>query len=136
MGVPTRFALAWALSFAGAVVVQQIVTAAMGERDMVFAIVFVAAMATLATAVFALSLWRRRTAARLNWTAGVLLAVMLALGIVVYFAGRASLQPGIGGNIGFLLAQFFAFYVLAPGVVAVLLQMSLLRGVVAPRQGV
>jgi hypothetical protein len=78
------------------------------------------------TAVFGAVLWRWQRA--IGRAAAVLLIVMLVFGVAVYAAGVASHSPGIGGNIGYLIALLVDFYFVIPAAAAVAIHWLLLRG--------
>lgn len=127
MPLPARVALAFALSLVAAGGAQQAIMLAAGERDTAGALAFLVPIVALITFVFAIVAWRRRTVASLSWTAGAILAVMLALGLAAYAFGRANVTPGIGGNIVYLLALFLDEYLLLPAAAAVPIHWLLLR---------
>ena len=80
----------------------------------------------LITAVFGLVAWRRPSA--IGRIASVMLNAMLVFGVVVYIFGVNSMSPGIGGNIGYMMAMLVDFYFLLPAALAVPVHWWLLRG--------
>jgi hypothetical protein len=127
MPLSARLALAFALSLVAAGVMQQAIMAAAREWDTAGALAFLAPIVGLITITFAVAMWRRRTAASLTWTAGAILAVMLALGLAAYAFGLAYLQPGFAGNILYKMALYLDLYVLLPAAAAVPIHWRLLR---------
>jgi len=134
MGVALHFALAFALSLVAAGGLQQAIMLAAGERDALIALFFVVPVVALVTGAFAVAL-RRRRRKRLRWAAGLLLAAMLVLGGAIYAIGRATLVPGIAGNIGYLLALFVDLYVLLPSAIAVPVHAWVLHPLTATAEG-
>lgn len=119
MPLPARLALAFALSLIAAAGMQQAIMLAAREWDTAGAIAFLVPIIALITIALAVVAWRRRTIASLNWAAGAILAVMLALSLAAYAFGLAYLQPGFAGNILYKLALFIDLYLLLPAAVAV-----------------
>ena len=128
MGIAARLAFAFMLSLAAAGVIQQGLMLAVGVSGSASALPLLLPVVGLITAVFALLTGRPRGETELWWIAGAMLAVMLVLGLAIYIFGRATLVPGVGGDISYLLALFFNFYLLLPSVVAPPLHVLLLRG--------
>ena len=126
MSLPTRIALAFALSFAAAGAVQQAIMIADGAKGTASALFPLAVIVLVVTAVFGAVLWRRPAA--IGRTAAAMLILMLVFGVAVYVAGVASHSPGVGGNIVYLIALLVDFYFLIPAAVAVAIQWLLLRG--------
>lgn len=89
-----------------------------------------AVLVALISGAYALLLGRRFGVAR---SAAILLAGLLALGGGIYAWGVHDLQPGIGGNIGYLLARMAALHLLLPAAVAVPVHWWLLRVATATR---
>ena len=133
MPLPARITLAFVLSFAAAGVVQQaamINDRANGPLD---ALKPLAVCILLITAVFGAVAWWRRSASAIGWTAGVMLAVMLVFGVAIYIFGVSTISPGIGGNIGYMMAMLVDFYFLLPSAVAVAIHWKLLHGAAKDR---
>ena len=120
-----RLALAFTLSFVLCGTAQQAVMTASGETATASALAPLAAGLALITLVFGIVAWRRP--ARAGRNAAILLAAMLVCGIAIYSAGANSISPGVGGNIGYLVAQLIDFYFLAPAMIAVPVHGLLLR---------
>ena len=57
-----------------------------------------------------------------------MLIAMLVFGVAVYVLGVNSMSPGIGGNIGYMMAMLVDFYFLLPAALAVPIHWWLLRG--------
>ena len=72
--------------------------------------------------------------AAIGWTAAIMLAAMLVFGVAVYSFGVNDLRPGIGGNIGYLIAMLVVFYFLLPSALAVPIHWLSLRAAVKPRE--
>ena len=130
MPLHIRFALAFALSFATGGALQQAIMAAYDSRAAPWALAPLGACILLVTIVFGVVLWRRPAA--IGWPASIMLAAMLVFGVVVYSFGVNDLRPGIGGNIGYLIAMLVVFYFLLPSAVAVPIHWLLLRAAVKP----
>ena len=125
-----RFALAFALSFAAGGALQQAIMGAFDSGMAPWALAPLGACILLITIVFGVVLWRRPSA--IGWTAAIMLVAMLVFGVVVYSFGVNDLRPGIGGNIGYLIAMLVVFYFLLPSAVAVPIHWLLLRAAVKP----
>ena len=130
MSLPARIALAFALSFAAGGAVQQAIMIADGAKGTASALIPLAVIVLVVTAMFGAVLWRRPAA--IGRTAAVLLILMLVFGVIVYVVGVSNLSPGIGGNIVYLIALLVDFYFLIPAAVAVAMQWLLLRGAGKP----
>ena len=126
MPLLTRVALAFAPSFATGGALQQAIMWAYDSGMAPWALVPLGVCILLVTIVFGVVLWRRPSA--IGWTAAIMLVVMLVFGVVVYSFGVNDLRPGIGGNIGYLIAMLMVFYVLPPSALAVPIHWLLLRG--------
>jgi len=126
MPLSARVALAFALSLAAAGAVQQALMSAYDSGTAPWALPPIGICILLITIVFGLVLWRRPSA--IGLTAIIMLAVMLMLGGVIYNFGVNDLRPGVGGNIGYLIAMLVVFYVLPPSALAVPIHWLLLRG--------
>ena len=124
MPLPARLALA--LSFAAAGVVQQAAMINDRANGPLGALKPLAVCILLVTLVFGLVVWRRRSA--VGRTAAVMLGAMLAFGVAVYIFGVNTVSPGIGGNIGYMMAMLVDFYFLLPSAAAVPIHWWLLRG--------
>jgi len=130
MPLPARIALAFALSLAAAGAVQQAIMHAYDSGAAPWALVPLGVCILLVTIVFGVVLWRRPSA--IGWTAAIMLVAMLVFGVVVYSFGVNDLRPGIGGNIGYLIAMLVVFDFLLPSAVAVPIHWLLLRAAVKP----
>jgi hypothetical protein len=125
MPLAARWALAFALSLVAAGALQQAIMA--GEHGPLSALPPLAAGVALISVLFALVVWRRRTARAIGLAAAALAAVMLALGAAIAVLGVLSLSPGFGGNIAYGIALIVDFYFLVPASVAVPIHWFLLR---------
>lgn len=121
-----RIALAFALSLAAAGALQQALMLAFDNGAQPWALPPLGICVVLITIVFGLVLWLRPAA--IGWAAIIMLAVMLVFGGVIYHLGVNDLRPGVGGNIGYLIAMLVVFYVLPPSAFAVPIHWLLLRG--------
>jgi hypothetical protein len=121
-----RFIIAFALSFIAGGAIQQWIMATYDSAPALDALPPLAVCILLITAVFGLVAWRRPSA--IGRTASVLLIVMLVFGVAVYIFGVNSMSPGIGGNIGYMMAMLVDFYFLLPTAIAVPIHWWLLRG--------
>ena len=130
MPLPARIALAFALSFSFGGAVQQAIMWAYDSGAAPWALAPLGGCTLLVTIVFGVVLWRRPAA--IGWTASIMLVAMLVFGVVVYSFGVNDLRPGIGGNIGYLIAMLVVFYFLLPSAIAVPIHWLLLRGAVKP----
>jgi hypothetical protein len=126
MPLVIRFALAFALSLAAAGVTQQALLWRYDNGVQPWALPPLGISILLIAIVFGLVLWLRPSA--IGWTAAILLAAMLVLGVMIYRFGVSDLRPGVGGNIGYLMAMLMVFYVLPPAALAVLIHWLVLRG--------
>lgn len=127
MPLSRRIALAFALSLAVAGLLQQVIMLARDEYDTVYSPVILAGIIAIVSLAFALVAWKGRSTARMGRTAIVVLAVMLALGLSLYAAGLALLQPGFAGNILYRMALFADFQLLLPAALAVPVHWLILR---------
>jgi hypothetical protein len=109
-------------------VVQQSIMAFEDERNTGFALVPLAGIVALVTLLISLVAARKRTARAVNWTSAALLLFGLVFSVAIYAAGASSLSPGIGGNIGYLVALLVDFYFILPAACAVPIHWALLRG--------
>jgi len=130
MPLLTRVALAFALSFATGGALQQAIMLADDGAAAAWALVPLGVCILLVTIVFGVVLWRRPAA--IGWTAAIMFAAMLVFGVAVYSFGVTDLRPGIGGNIGYLIAMLVVFDFLLPSAVAVPIHWLLLRAAVKP----
>jgi di/tricarboxylate transporter len=103
MPLSARIALAFALSLAAASALQQTLMLIYDNGAEPRALPPLGICVVLIAIVFGLVLWLRPSA--IGWTAIILLAVMLMLGGVIYHLGVNDLRPGVGGNIGYLIAM-------------------------------
>jgi len=126
MPLSARIALAFALSLAAASALQQTLMLIYDNGAEPRALPPLGICVVLIAIVFGLVLWLRPSA--IGWTAIILLAIMLMLGGVIYHLGVNDLRPGVGGNIGYLIAMLMVFYVLPPSALAVPIHWLLLRG--------
>jgi hypothetical protein len=126
MPLPARVALAFALSLAAGGAVQQALMVAYDSGAAPGALAPLGGCILLVTIVFGVVLWRRPAA--IGWTAAIMLAAMLVFGVAVYSFGVNDLRPGIGGNIGYLIAMLVVFDFLLPSALAVPIHWLLLRG--------
>jgi hypothetical protein len=126
MTIAIRFAAAFALSFAAAGAAQQWTMATYDSAPALDALPPLAVCILLITAVFGLVTWRRPSA--IGRTVGVMLIAILVFGASVYILGKNSMSPGIGGNIGYMMAMLIDFYFLLPAALAVPIHWWLLRG--------
>jgi len=126
MPLSARIALAFALSLAAASALQQALMLAFDNGAQPWALPPLGICILLIAIVFGLVLWLRPLA--IGWTAAIMLVAMLALGGVIYNFGVNDLRPGVGGNIGYLIAMLVVFYVLPPSALAVPIHWLLLRG--------
>jgi hypothetical protein len=126
MPLPARVALAFALSLAAGGAVQQALMVAYESGAAPGALAPLGGCILLVTIVFGVVLWRRPAA--IGWTAAIMLAAMLVFGVAVYSFGVNDLRPGIGGNIGYLIAMLVVFDFLLPSALAVPIHWLLLRG--------
>jgi hypothetical protein len=125
MPLHIRFALAFALSLAAAATLQQALLWAFDNGVTPWALPPLGICIVLIAIVFGVVSWCRPSA--LGWTAAIMLAVMLAFGVMVYRLGVNDLRPGVGGNIGYLIAMLVVFYVLPPAALAVPVHWLVLR---------
>jgi len=130
MPLLTRVALAFALSFSIGGALQQALMQAYDSGTAPWALVPLGICILLVTIVFGAVLWRRPAA--IGWTAAIMLAAMLVFGVAVYSFGVNDLRPGIGGNIGYLIAMLVVFDFLLPSALAVPVHWLLLRPAVKP----
>ena len=130
MPLPARIALAFALSLAAGGAVQQAIMWAYDSATAAWALAPLGACILLVTIVFGVVLWRRPAA--IGWTAVIMFAAMLVFGVAVTSFGVNDLRPGIGGNIGYLIAMLVVFDFLLPSAVAVPIHWLLLRAAVKP----
>jgi hypothetical protein len=126
MPLPARLALAFALSLAAGGAVQQALMVAYDSGAAPGALAPLGGCILLVTIVFGVVLWRRPAA--IGWTAAIMLDAMLVFGVAVYSFGVNDLRPGIGGNIGYLIAMLVVFDFLLPSALAVPIHWLLLRG--------
>ena len=126
MPLPARIALAFALSLAAGGAVQQAIMHAYDSGAAPWALAPLGVCILLVTIVFGVVLWRRPAA--IGRTAAIMLAAMLVFGVAVYSFGVNDLRPGIGGNIGYLIAMLVVFYFLLPSALAVPIHWLVLRG--------
>jgi hypothetical protein len=126
MPLLARVALAFALSFATGGALQQALMVAYDSGAAPGALAPLGVCILLVTIVFGIVPWRRPAA--IGWTAAIMLAAMLVFGVAVYSFGVNDLRPGIGGNIGYLIAMLVVFDFLLPSALAVPIHWLLLRG--------
>jgi hypothetical protein len=129
MPLHIRFALAFASSFAAGGALQQAIMSRYDSGAAAWALAPLGVCILLVTTAFAIVSWR---GAAIGWTAAIMLAVVLAFGFAVYTLGVNDLRPGIGGNIGYLIAMLVVFYVLLPAAIAVPIHWLLLRAARKP----
>jgi glucose-6-phosphate-specific signal transduction histidine kinase len=132
MSIVTRFAVAFALSLAVCGLVQQAIMIGVGETNTSFALVLLAVIVLLIALIFGAVFWRRRSARAIGRTAASVLAFALVFGVAVFVLGVNTLSPGIGGNIGYLIATLVVFYFLVPAAIAVPVHWLMLRGATDP----
>jgi hypothetical protein len=125
MTIAIRFALPFALSFVAGGAIQQWIMANYDSAPALDALLPLAVCILLITLLFGAVVWRRPKA--VGWIASVILGVMLVFGIAVYILGVNSMSPGIGGNIGYMMAMLIDFYFLLPAALAVPIHWWLLR---------
>ncbi len=129
MNIYTRFALAFALSLAISSGVQQWLLATYERGPNLEVFVPLGVCILLITALFSLLLsqWPRAC----GWVAAVMLAAMLAFGVVMNHVGVNSVSPGVGSTVVYGVAMVVVSYFLIPSAFAVPVHWLLLRG--APR---
>jgi hypothetical protein len=120
--------LAFFVSVIVCAAIQWVTLKAAGVRGGVSLLPFLAALVAAISGVFALLLRRQYELAR---GAAFLLVALLALAAGIYGWGVNDLTPGIGGNIGYLLARLAVLHLLLPATAAVPVHWWLLRA--APR---
>jgi hypothetical protein len=125
MPLHIRFAFAFALSLAAAGAIQQAMMWRYDNGVEPWALAPLGVCILLIGIVFGIVLWRRPSA--IGWTAAIMLAAMLAFGVLVYRFGVNDLRPDVGGNIGYLIAMLVVFDVLLPSAIAVPIHWFLLR---------
>ena len=135
MNTVTRCAVAFALSLFACGVLQQAIMIGTGETNTSFALVPLAVIVLLVALIFGAVVWRRRTARAIGWTAASMLAFALVFGVAVFIFGVNTLSPGIGGNIGYLIATLVVFYFLVPAAMAVPIHWLMLRGAAEATRG-
>lgn len=133
MPLPARLALAFTLSLAAAGLVQQAAMIDDRANGPLGALWPLSVCIALVTLVFGIVMRCSRSASVAGWTAAAMLTVMLAFGVAVYIFGVATSSPGIGGNIGYMMAILVDFYFLMPSAVAAAIHWWLLRGAAAER---
>jgi uncharacterized membrane protein len=126
-----RSAFAFVLSLALGGMLQQVIMLARNEYETVYSPIILAGIIAVVTLVFTLVARNDRSTARMSRTAIVILAVMLALGLIIFAIGLALLQPGFAGDILYRMALFVDFQLLLPAVVAVPVHWLRLRAVVS-----
>ena len=120
-----RIGAAFVASLVAAGLMHQAGMAAAHVREPLEALLPLGLMVALLTAISALVAWRRPAA--IDFTAGVLLTLLVVIGAGACLLGRAALTPGVGGNILYLIASFVDLYFILPGMVAVAVLWLLLR---------
>jgi hypothetical protein len=124
-----RTALAGLSSLAACGIVQQAILAADAHHDIDLLLPLAVVVAAI-SALFTAALWRR---ARIGRLATILAAALLVGAAAIYAWGVNDLSPGIGGNIGYLLARMVALDVMLPAALAAPIHWRLLRNVAHPR---
>jgi hypothetical protein len=122
-----RIALAFALSLLASGMAQQAAMINDRANGPLQALKPLAVCILLVTMVFGAVAWWRPSA--ISRTAAAVLAVMLIFGAAIYIFGVSTVAPGIGGNIGYMMAMLVDFYFLLPLAVAVAIHWKLLRDV-------
>jgi hypothetical protein len=112
-----RIAVAFVASLAAAGLVQQASMAAARVREPIEALPPLALLVILLTAILALLAWRRPAA--IGLAVGLLLTLLAVIGAGGYCLGFATLTPGVGGNILYLIARFVDLYFILPAMIAV-----------------
>jgi hypothetical protein len=120
-----RIGAAFVASLAAAGLVQQASMTAAQVREPLEALPPLALLVILLTAILALVAWRRPAA--IGLAAGLLLTLLAVIGAGGHCLGLATLTPGVGGNILYLIARFVDLYFILPGMIAVGVLWSLLR---------
>lgn len=120
-----RIGVAFVASLAAAGLVQQASMAAAQVREPLEALPPLALLVILLTAILALVAWRRPAA--IGLAAGLLLTLLAVIGAGGHCLGLATLTPGVGGNILYLIARFVDLYFILPGMIAVGALWPLLR---------
>lgn len=114
-----RFAIAFALSLAGGGLLQQVIMLARDEYETVYSPIILAGIIAVVSLVFALVARNGRSPVRMTSTAVVILAVLSALGLILFAIGLALVQPGFAGDIPYRIALFADFQLLLPASLAV-----------------
>ncbi|NVO12528.1 MAG: hypothetical protein HXX10_00670 [Rhodoplanes sp.] len=127
MRAPARLALGFVLSLTVAAGLQHAVLAGYGGGDATAALVALAGLVAMITAVFGLVVWHRWSAARIRRTALAILAVLLVLGLGLWAAGTLMSGPGLGGRIAEDLAVLVDLAILLPAAAAVPVHWLFLR---------
>jgi hypothetical protein len=99
-----RIGAAFVASLAAAGLVQQASMTAAQVREPLEALPPLALLVILLTAILALVAWRRPAA--IGLAAGLLLTLLAVIGAGGHCLGLATLTPGVGGNILYLIARF------------------------------
>lgn len=125
MPLIARTALAFALSLVAGGMVQQAAMINDRANGPLQALKPLAVCILLVTLVLGAVAWWRPAA--IGRTAAAVLAVMLIFGAAIYIFGVSTAAPGIGGNIGYMMAVLVDFYFLLPSAVALAIHWKLLR---------